>query len=150
MQQKAIQKGTYVVQECITQNKNLSILYASSGNTFRVITYIWNGEVFHVPLALRIEQGGSYLDNVHARGIFIGVNDLGKLYEDAFTEFGKRFKEYPDTHTVFKGYNLSFVPDLNKIVRKLHLNAQQLGIISWDLTIDQKGEFVLIEANTRG
>ena len=148
LQQKATQKGTYVVQECITQNKQLSTLYAGSVNTFRVITYIWNGDVFHVPLALRIGQGGSYLDNAHAGGMFIGVNDLGELNEEAFTEFGKRFKEHPDTHTVFKGYKLSFVPDLIKIAKKLH--APQLGIISWDLTVDQKGEFVLIEANTRG
>ena len=36
---------------------------------------------------------------------------------------------------------------LNELV---HLNAPQLGIISWDLTVDQNGVFVLIEANTRG
>ena len=136
LQQKATQNGTYIVQECITQNNQLSTLYAGSVNTFRVITYIWNGEVFHVPLALRMGQGGSYLDNAHTGGIFIGVNDLGELNEEAFTEFGKRFKEHPDTHTVFKGYKLSFVPDLIKIAKKLHLNAPQLGIISWDLTVD--------------
>ena len=150
LQQKATQKGTYIVQECIAQNQQLRTLYAGAVNTFRVITYIWNGEVFHVPLALRIGQGGSYLDNAHAGGMFIGVNDLGELNEEAFTEFGRRYKEHPDTHTVFKGYKLSFVPDLIKIAKKLHLNAPQLGIISWDLTVDQNGEIVLIEANTRG
>ena len=43
-----------------------------------------------MPLALRIGQGGSYLDNAHVGGMFIGVNDLGELNEEAFTEFGKR------------------------------------------------------------
>ena len=42
------------------------------------------------------------------------------------------------------------MPELIKTAKKLHLNAPQLGIISWDLTVDQNGEFVLIEANTRG
>ena len=128
----------------------VAVLYAGAVNTFRVITYLWNGEVFHVPLALRIGQGGSYLDNAHAGGMFIGVNDLGELNDEGFTEFGKRYKEHPDTHAVFKGYKLSFVPELIKTAKKLHLNAPQLGIISWDLTVDQNGEFVLIEANTRG
>lgn len=126
------------------------MLYSEAVNTFRVITYLWDGEVFHVPLALRIGQGGSYLDNAHAGGMFIGVNDLGELNDVAFTEFGTRYKEHPDTHTTFKGYKLSFVPELIKTAKKLHLNAPQLGIISWDLTVDQNGEFVLIEANTRG
>lgn len=150
MQEKAKKKGTYIVQECIAQNEQLAVLYAGAVNTFRVITYLWNGEVFHVPLALRIGQGGSYLDNAHAGGMFIGVNDSGELNDEAFTEFGKRYKEHPDTHAVFKGYKLSFVPELIKTAKKLHLNAPQLGIISWDLTVDQNGEFVLIEANTRG
>lgn len=126
------------------------MLYSEAVNTFRVITYLWDGEVFHVPLGLRIGQGGSYLDNAHAGGMFIGVNDLGELNDEAFTEFGKRYKEHPDTHTVFKGYKLNFVPELIKTAKKLHLNAPQLGIISWDLTVDQNGVFVLIEANTRG
>ena len=128
----------------------VAMLYSEAVNTFRVITYLWDGEVFHVPLALRIGQGGSYLDNAHAGGMFIGVNDLGELNDEAFTEFGKRYKEHPDTHTVFKGYKLNFVPELIKTAKKLHLNAPQLGIISWDLTVDQNGVFVLIEANTRG
>lgn len=150
LQEKAAKKGTYIVQECITQNEQLAMLYSEAVNTFRVITYLWDGEVFHVPLALRIGQGGSYLDNAHAGGMFIGVNDLGELNDEAFTEFGKRYKEHPDTHTVFKGYKLNFVPELIKTAKKLHLNAPQLGIISWDLTVDQNGVFVLIEANTRG
>ena len=150
LQEKAKKKGTYIVQECIAQNERLAVLYAGAVNTFRVITYLWNGGVFHVPLALRIGQGGSYLDNAHAGGMFIGVNDSGELNDEAFTEFGKRYKEHPDTHAVFKGYKLSFVPELIKTAKKLHLNAPQLGIISWDLTVDQNGEFVLIEANTRG
>ena len=150
LQEKAKKKGTYIVQECITQNEQLAVLYAGAVNTFRVITYLWNGEVFHVPLVLRIGQGGSYLDNAHAGGMFIGVNDLGELNDEAFTEFGKRYKKHPDTYTVFRDYKLSFVPELIKSAKKLHLNAPQLGIISWDLTIDQNGEFVLIEANTRG
>ena len=95
MQEKAKKKGTYIVQECIAQNEQLAVLYAGAVNTFRVITYLWDGEVFHVPLALRIGQ-------------------------------------------------------LIKTAKKLHLNAPQLGIISWDLTVDQNGVFVLIEANTRG
>jgi len=68
---------------------------------------------------------------------------LGELNDEAFTEFGKRYKEHPDTHTVFKGYKLNFVPELIKTAKKLHLNAPQLGIISWDLTVDQNGVFAL-------
>lgn len=150
LREKTKKKGAYIVQERIVQHDQLSKLYPESVNTFRVITYIWNGKVFHMPLALRLGQGGSYLDNAHAGGMFIGVNNIGELNDVAFTEFGDRYLEHPDTHISFKGYVLDFVPELIKKAKSLHLNAPQLGIISWDLTVDQNGKFVLIEANTRG
>lgn len=54
-------------------------------------------------------------------------------------------------HTPYsRGINLTLYLNLSKQRRRLHLNAPQLGIISWDLTVDQNGVFVLIEANTRG
>ena len=147
---KMMSRGIYVVQECVKQNDQLRKLYPNSVNTFRVITYLWKGKIYHIPLALRIGQGGNYLDNAHAGGMFIGVDDNGELKREAFTEFGKRYKAHPDTKIQFQGYRFDFIPDLIATAKKLHLNAPQLGIISWDITVDQDGVFVLIEANTRG
>lgn len=53
LQEKAAKKGTYIVQECITQNEQLAMLYSEAVNTFRVITYLWDGEVFHVPACIK-------------------------------------------------------------------------------------------------
>lgn len=146
-----LRKGqSVVVQECIAQNEQLNKLYPDAVNTFRVITYIWNGKIYHVPLALRIGQGGSFLDNAHAGGMFIGVSDDGELGNIAFTESGLHFEEHPDTNIKFDGYKLEFVPEIIETAKKMHLNAPQLGIISWDMTIDKEGMLVLIEANTRG
>ena len=103
-----------------------------------------------MPLALRIGQGGSFLDNAHAGGMFIGVSDEGELGNIAFTESGLHFEEHPDTNIKFDGYKLEFVPEIIETAKKMHLNAPQLGIISWDMTIDKEGMLVLIEANTRG
>ena len=143
-------KQTYIIQECVLQNEQLSKLYPNAVNTFRVITYLWNGKVYHTPLTLRIGQGGSYLDNAHAGGMFIGVSDEGGLESIAFTEFGNKFEEHPDTHVKFSGYKIEFVPQIIEVAKKMHLNAPQLGIISWDMTVDKDGMIVLIEANTRG
>ncbi len=139
-----------VVQECIKQHEKLNTLYPNSVNTFRVITYLWKGKVYHVPLALRIGQGGGYLDNAHAGGMFIGVSDSGRLSPVAFTEFGDRYEKHPDTQIEFGNYEIDFVPEIIKTAEKLHLNTPQLGIISWDIAVDENKIMVLIEANTRG
>lgn len=148
------QEKALIVQECVGQHPKLKKLYPDGVNTFRVITYILDGHIYHVPVTLRIGRGGNFLDNCHAGGLFIGVDDTGKLNTYAFTEFGdefgEKFTEHPDTGTRFENYILEFVPDMIQTAKKLHLNAPQLGMISWDLTVDENGCIVLIEANTRG
>lgn len=141
---------SYIIQEVISPNEKLSILNKSSINTFRIVTYIWKGNIFHWPISLRIGRDSNFLDNAHAGGMFISVSDEGVLSEAAFTEFQTVFYEHPDSHVVFKNYKLDFVPELITVVEKMHLNTPQLGLISWDLTVNDKNEIILIEANTRG
>jgi D-alanine-D-alanine ligase-like ATP-grasp enzyme len=99
---------------------------------------------------MRIGQGGSNLDNAHAGGMFIAVDDNGTLHEKAFTEFKKEFIEHPDTHLKFNNYKIDFFPEVLKAAVKCHSMIPQLGCINWDFTIDANGDPILIEANLRG
>ena len=139
----------YIVQEHIVQHDELSKLNSSSINTFRITTYILNGKIYHFPVVLRIGTSGSLVDNSHAGGIFVHVNDNGILDKYAYTGFQKKFNIHPDSKIEFENYKVSFVEELIKCAEKMHLNTPQLGIISWDLTVDKDGFFVLIEANTQ-
>lgn len=140
--------GAFIVQEAVLPHKELKALYPHAINTFRIVTYLWKGQVYHWPVALRIGQGGSFIDNAHAGGMFIAVSDDGALNDKAFTEFQTVYTEHPDTKVKFEGYKLSFVPSLIEAAKKMHLNAPQLGVISWDLTVNEKDEIILIETNT--
>jgi hypothetical protein len=147
---KTYSKRSFVIQEVLSPCAELNALNPSSINTFRVVTYLWNGAVHHWPVALRIGRNGNFLDNAHAGGMFIYVSDDGFLGTKAFTEFQDVFEVHPDTHMRFEGYHFSFFPELIEVAERMHLNAPQLGVISWDLTVDENYEFVLIEANTQG
>lgn len=138
------------IQECIKNHPVLTKLNPSSVNTFRVVTYIWNGKIFHMPVALRIGQGGNRLDNAHAGGMFIGVSESGELGKSAFTEFKDEFTKHPDTGTIFEGYIIPQVPSVIDAAYKMHARTPQLKVMSWDLTIDEQGNVVLIEVNTIG
>lgn len=142
-------RGSFMIQELIIPHETLRTLYPNSANTFRIVTYLWNNKVNHCPVTLRIGQGGSYLDNAHAGGMFIEISDEGLLADKAYTEFQSVHDRHPDTNVKFKNYRIPYVKDLIESAKKMHLNAPQLGVISWDLTIDEDGFFVLLEANTR-
>lgn len=137
----------FVIQEQLVCHPSITKIYGSSVNTFRVITYLWNGSIKHVPATMRIGRGGNFLDNAHAGGIFIAVDDDGTMHKTAFTEFGERFDCHPDTQFKFEGYTIELFPNVIKTAKKMHASVAQIGIINWDFTIDGSGEPVLIEMN---
>lgn len=140
----------FLIQECLKNHKVLADLHPESINTFRVMTYIWNGEVKCCPIILRIGQGRKNVDNAHAGGMFIGIKDSGELCREAFTEFQKRYTEHPDTKIRFENYQIPQIKKIVEAAKKLHSKILQVGIISWDLTLDENENVVMIEANIRG
>ena len=138
------------IQEFIEQSDALNKIYPNCVNTFRVITYIANNKINCAPISMRFGANGGTVDNIHAGGMTIGVNEDGILNKYAFLEFGEKFTEHPDTHLVFDGY---VIPSIDKIIetaQKLHTRVPQLGMISWDFTLNKEDLPVLIEVNLRG
>ena len=80
--------------------------------------------------------------------MFVGVDETGKLCGTAFTEFQEKYTEHPDSHIVFKGYEVIEFYKVCEAAKKLHGQIPQLGIVHWDLTLDNKGNVIVIEANT--
>lgn len=144
----------FIVQEKIEPNKELKKLYPNSINTMRVITYLLDGEVFVCPISLRIGGGGSEIDNIHAGGMSISVSDDGELGECAFRlGYGDNFEKFynhPDTGVKFSGYKLSFITSVVSAAKKLHTFTNGVGLISWDFTVNDKDEIIVIEANYKG
>ena len=140
----------FVVQKVLKCHKSLVDIYPSSVNTFRVITYIWHNEIKTMPVILRIGQGGHFLDNAHAGGMFIAINNDGSLGKFAVTEFNERFEKHPDTGLVFATHKIEHFDKVLLAAQKIHEAVPQIGIVNWDFTIDESGEPVLIEANCLG
>ncbi len=142
----------YIVQELINQNEALSLLYPKSINTFRVITYICDGKIFNCPVALRMGRNGADRDNIHYGGIVVGVTSEGLLRKNAFSEYGDSFLSHPDSEIKFDNYS-GLQKYYNKIIEtaiQLHSRIPFLGILSWDLSLDNLGNVVLIEMNACG
>lgn len=137
----------FVVQEKIRPHNVFSNLYPKAINTLRVITYIVDDKIIIAPIIMRIGQGGGMVDNAHAGGMFIGVTDDGTLLKEAFTEYQKRYMVHPDTNVVFEGYKLPCVKEIEQIAIRLHQQIPMLGFISWDFTVDDDDNVVLIESN---
>lgn len=96
----------FVVQEKIKQHHTLQQLNGTSVNTFRVITYYCNDNVYVCPIALRLGRSNANRDNIHYGGICIGVDGNGILHEEAYSEYGDRYRVHPDSHVKFAQYRV--------------------------------------------
>ncbi len=140
----------FVIQEKIECHESVLKLYSQSVNTFRIISYRWKDKILFVPSTMRIGRGGNYLDNAHAGGIFIAIDDDGKLHKKAFSEFKEEYEIHPDSKIKFENYKIDLFPKVLETAKKMHLLMPQIGSVNWDFTIDNKGNPVLIEANFFG
>ena len=140
----------FVVQKLIKCHKSITNIYSGSVNTFRVISYLWNGEVRLLPAIMRIGRGGNFVDNAHAGGMFIAVDDDGTLHKTAFTEFKNEYESHPDTNLKYEGYRIELFPEVLSAAKRMHEIIPQIGVVNWDFTIDEDGQPVLIEINISG
>ena len=137
----------FVVQEKITPHPTISCIYPKSLNTIRTITYFANGGIHHVPLAMRIGRGGKLVDNIHAGGLVIALEDDGRTCERAFDWGNNIYYEHPDTKVKFKGLCIAGTQKVIAAAKEAHKKIPQIGIASWDFTVNDKEEPVLIELN---
>lgn len=139
----------FCIQELLVCHESIRKIYPNSVNTFRVITYILEGEVYCCPIIMRMGLGGSFKDNASAGGIFIAVDDDGTLHKSAFTEYRKEYTVHPDTNIPFENYKIEHMDKVIELAKRLQSAIPQVGLVNWDFTINEEGEPVLIEANMK-
>ncbi len=146
--------NNFIVQRKIKPNVELATIYSKSINTIRITTYVLKDKVYHCPISLRLGSGGSQVDNIHAGGLGLFIDDEGNLAEEAYRlgygDTAEKYKVHPDTGIVFKGYKLSFMKKIISVAESLHGCFPGIGIISWDMTVDYEGRITIIEANLVG
>lgn len=150
-----INSGTdYVIQELVENNDAIKALNPTSLNTIRTITYRVDDQIKCAPLTLRVGVHDSNVDNIHAGGLCVGINQNGTLKEYAyklgFGDNSQKFLQHPASNVVFKDYYIGDIQRLINSAIKLHERVPYLGIVSWDLTFDKNENVVIIEANCSG
>lgn len=144
----------FIVQEKIIQHPNLSKLYSKSVNTIRLITYMVDNKINIAPISFRVGCNDNFVDNIHAGGIVVGVNNDGRLlnqaYQLGYTDSKIIYEKHPNTKISFSSIEIPEFQNLKDVGIELHKKTPGLRMISWDLTIDDNNNIVLIEGNYFG
>ena len=144
-------KANFIVQDVIKNCESLRQIHPYSLNTSRLVTYIVDGQVKHMPGILRVGRNKMKVDNLSAGGILASIDDNGQMGDYTFSwKYDFKSETHPDTGFVFKDGFVKEYPKLIEAAEKMHRLLPNLKIVNWDFTIDDAGDPVLIEINGEG
>ncbi len=136
-----------VIQRPIVQHPQLAAINPSSVNTIRLMSLLTDGKAKVYSGILRIGVGGSRVDNASSGGITCGITPDGKLKKYAYNVKGNTWEKHPDTGLVFEGHTIPAFEKCMDLVQHLHVQIPHFRLVSWDFTVNEAGEPVLVEAN---
>lgn len=145
-----ISRGKHVLEERIRQSGVLNTLNASSVNTVRCITFNTNDGIIIPYCFIKTGRAGSFVDNGGAGGILAGIDcDTGMLCTDGIDEANNHYKEHPDSHVPFNGFQLPEWDRMKELCRKMSAMTPTVGYVSWDMAHTEDG-WVVVEGNNCG
>lgn len=141
--------NNFICQRVVKNHPSFAAPYDKSLNTMRMITMYWKGKVHYVGAVLRMGTS-KRVDNWSQGGLACGIEPDGRLKEFAFTEQGELVSKHPVSGLVFKDHVLYRYPEAVELVKHLHGNVAWQRYISWDITVDDAGDLMMIECNSPG
>lgn len=137
-------KNDWIIQSGIEQDPEISKIYPSSINTFRIITENKNSLTRVICSELRIGRDGKEMDNFCQGGLVVKINiETGKLDDYALSEKNEFFQKHPNTNFVFKDYKILNWDSIKEFAIKSAKKIPQFTYLGWDITLTKTGPIVL-------
>lgn len=142
----------FIIQEALSQSQYLSQFNPSSINTIRIATYrsVVDNQVHILSSVIRIGQAGAIIDNLHAGGCMVRIDENGYLANYCINQFGERntiFNKVDFKNNIYRIPEFDRIIDFAKLVSSKIVHAR---LVQLDITVDVEGFIRLIEYNTIG
>lgn len=139
-----------IIQKVLRQSEYLSRFNETSVNTLRIAMY--NSPVDNRPHLLwsiiRIGGKGSFVDNAHSGGVFVGIDKDGKLNDYASDTYGAIIREHNGI-SFSENHQIPNFHDIIQFVKELTPRLYPNRLIAFDIMIDDQNKPRLIEYNIR-
>lgn len=145
-------KSDFLIQERFEQSEYLSQFNQSSLNTIRISTYrdVKTGEFKYLRSFLRIGSEGAIVDNAHAGGKFIGIDDFGRFGKYLCDQYGVKY----DIHNGIDFSRNEFVIPNYDNVKKFAIEVSEKfihhSLLALDIILDKYNTPKLLEVNIQG
>ena len=141
----------FIVQRTMVQSPFMAMLGKTSVNTIRMVVYrsVKDNKCHALRAIVRIGKDGSLVDNAHAGGMFVGVDDNGRLGKYCCNQFGETSNEFNGID--FKNSNL-IIPNYDTVkafAEEVGSYIPHLRLLALDIMLDENNNPILIEYNVK-
>lgn len=138
-----------ILEERITQCKELYAFSNSSVNTIRIVTLVdINGNVKIASALLRMGTGDSSVDNFSSGGILSAIDiETGVLISLAKDHNGNEYIYHPTTGKQIIGYKIEDWDKYKAFAISLAEKYMDVRYVGWDIVKTHNGDFCVIEGN---
>lgn len=140
----------FILQESLTQSQGMSYFNPTSVNTLRLTLYrSVTTDQWTVPSAIiRIGGKGSLVDNAHAGGAYVGINENdGSLCKTVLDQYGRSCEQFNDIDFT-KDHTIPHWNEILEFALMIGNSIPHLRLLALDIMIDASGKPRLIEFNS--
>lgn len=138
-----------VFQECWQQSNEMAFFNDSSVNTIRVFAYrsVYTGEI-HVPTAIvRIGAKGSFVDNAHGGGKFLGIDRNGIIIGKPTDYLGTQSDTFNGIDFVNNTYKIPNWDGVCDFVKEQSRKVLHHHMLAFDIVLDRNNNPFICEVN---
>lgn len=142
--------GNFIVQQIIKQSSFTEKFNKTSINTFRVLSFLHNGEVTILSCFFRVGDKNSRLDNVSSGGFLIPVTSDGIIQKEYYTKNKQKDLEKNNKDNfefISENKKIKDWEKIEKVIKKYHAKLAHFKIINWDICLDNNDTPIIIEYN---
>ncbi len=142
----------FVVQEVLAQHPALAQFCPSCINTLRVAVYrsIKDERPHVVASVIRIGKRGEFVDNAHAGGCIVGIDQqTGRLGDKAFDQYGNVYMEWNGVDFGSSAFVIPYWERVKEFACTLADHILHMRLVAFDLTVDTNGNPRLVEFNVK-
>lgn len=139
----------FIIQEVVRQSEFTGSLNSTSLNCMRITSINLNNKISIENMVIKIGAKGQVVDNIGhgSGGLMIGLDSNGTLSDFGFRVNGTKVSEcHYGNH--FGGHRIPNFSDVQELAIRCHSMIPSMGIVGWDIALDNDNKPVLIEANS--
>lgn len=144
-------RADFVIQERFVQSNYMAQFNPSSVNTIRIATYKEpTGKVRYLRGVVRIGGDGAIVDNAHAGGRFIGIDDNGRFDKYVCDNVGNRYSVHNNIDFSQGEYIVPNFEQVKAFAEKISLRFIHHRLLALDIMLDKNNQPKMLEVNIQG